>query len=510
MRSFLNRIVAILSSKHFFRAILGFFIFESVWIALSAVYPMAFDEDFHFGLIKVYSHYWLPFLSNQPPNANAYGAVARDSSYLYHYLMSFPYRIIALFVHGQTGQVILLRFINIGFFATGLVLFRRVLLRVKISRTLTNLSLLLFILIPIVPQLAAHINYDNLLIPLIAWACLLTFRAIDEIRRRSPSLRTLLMLGSVCVFATLVQYAFLPVFLGVVLFLIFITYRTYKGRLKLLRTGLLHSWRGQSLVAKIFLVSLLVVGVGMFAQRDGVNLVEYHTFTPDCSTVLSVKQCSAYGPWDRNYVTHKAVEAKGGTITYFNPIEYLAVWSYWLWYRLFFAVNGPASGYTNYPPLPLPSAAAALIAIIGIVAVFKWRRRIFQGNAYLAFIFLVCVLYLAALWVDGYSQYHYTNELVFMNGRYLLPILLLMAAIVGRAFSVALRNMPSRKSILAVVALAFFLQGGGVLTFISRSDASWDWPNSVVVKVNNAARSITRPVIIKGSKTYNTKVWIFN
>ena len=186
-----KKIIAVLGSKRFFWVVLGFFIFESVWIALSGVYPGAFDENFHFGLIQIYSHYWLPFLSSQPAHANAYGAVARDPSYLYHYLMSFPYRFISLFVHGQTGQVVLLRLINVGIFSAGTVLFRRILIKVGLSSALSNVCLLLFVLIPIVPELAGQINYDNLLIPLVAWVCLLTFKATDEIKKRSPSVKTL-------------------------------------------------------------------------------------------------------------------------------------------------------------------------------------------------------------------------------------------------------------------------------------------------------------------------------
>ena len=175
MKDFLNRVIAILSSRRFFWIIFVFFVFESIWIAFSAIYPMAFDENFHFGLIRVYSHYWLPFLNAQPPHADAYGAVARDPSYLYHYLMSFPYRLIALVVHGQTGQIIILRLLNIGLFSIGLILFRKVLLRARISRALTNMSLLLFALIPIAPQLAAHINYDNLIFPLLPGSAYLLF-----------------------------------------------------------------------------------------------------------------------------------------------------------------------------------------------------------------------------------------------------------------------------------------------------------------------------------------------
>src|SRR5689334_14996904 len=104
----------ILSSRRFYLVVIGFFALESVWVALSSRYPMAFDEDFHFGIIKIYAHHWLPFLSGQPASANAYGALAADPSYMYHFLMSFPYRIAAFFTDSQAAQVIILRFLNIG------------------------------------------------------------------------------------------------------------------------------------------------------------------------------------------------------------------------------------------------------------------------------------------------------------------------------------------------------------------------------------------------------------
>src|SRR6185312_5810861 len=101
-----RRILTIVSSPRFFWAIVLLLAFQASWIALSARYPMAFDEDFHFGVIRIYAHHLSPFLSGQPPGADAYGAVAHDPSYLYHYLMSFPYRLISLFTDNQTAQVI--------------------------------------------------------------------------------------------------------------------------------------------------------------------------------------------------------------------------------------------------------------------------------------------------------------------------------------------------------------------------------------------------------------------
>jgi len=307
MKDFARGLLKLFNSKYFFRFVIVFFIFESAWIALSATYPQAFDENFHFGLIQVYSHYWLPFLKSQPANSNAFGAVARDPSYLYHYLMSFPYRFIALFVHGQIGQVILLRFINIGFFGIGLWLFRKILLRVGTSRALSNITILLFCLVPIVPQLAAQINYDNLLLPLTAWTILLTFNLIDQIRLKDVKARSLIILLSVCLLTSIVKFAYLPIFLGIVIVVTIVAYKNYRYKFHSFISQLWVSWSALSFYIKFLLLSLLIISTGMFIQRDGVNVIKYHTVDPDCATVLNVNECKSYSAWDYNYTNHKLV-----------------------------------------------------------------------------------------------------------------------------------------------------------------------------------------------------------
>lgn len=512
MQRFFRHLAKILGSRGFFLVTLGYFAFQAVWIALSANYPQAFDEGFHFGIIKIYAHHWSPFLTKQPAGGNPYGALARDPSYLYHYLMSFPYRFFTLFTHDQTSLVICLRLIDVALFTLGLVLFRRLLLKARISRALTNVLLLIFTLIPIVPQLAAHINYDNLLMPLTAWSCLLTLQVVDELRARKPNIRHLVMLACAGLLSSIVKYAYLPIFVAICLFIAFMLIKRYRHKKQWgeLFHGLKASWLQQSWLVKAILVVAFVISFGLFFQRDGINLITYHTITPDCAKVLNDKACSQYNVWEADNLWHTELLKEGPKVKFENPFVYFISWVYWLWYRLFFAVNGPTSGYTNYPPLPLPSAAAALLAIGGVIAAIVLRHKVFKDQ-YLSFFLLASFLYLVALFIDGWTDYHYTNVLVDMNGRYLLPIVLLLGAIGARAFSIALQHASTiRKSALAFVVILLFLEGGGFLTFITRSNASWDWPNSTVVKVNNAARDVTKPVIIKGSKNYSTHYWFFN
>src|SRR5665811_2105922 len=168
--SFSRRVVALVASHKFFWAVVALLVLQAAWIALSGRYPMAFDEDFHLGIIKLYAHHLSPIWSGQPPNYDTFGAVTRDPSYLYQYLMSFPYRLISLFTRDQTIQVLSLRAINIGLFAWGLTLYRRLLLRTGASKAIVHACLLIFVLIPIAPFLAAQINYDNLFLPMVALA----------------------------------------------------------------------------------------------------------------------------------------------------------------------------------------------------------------------------------------------------------------------------------------------------------------------------------------------------
>ena len=97
-----------------------------------------------------------------------------------------------------------------------------------------------------------------------------------------------------------------------------------------------------------------------------------------------------------------------------------------------------------------------------------------------------------------------------MNGRYLLPILLLVGAILARAFSLALKKHGNLKIVAAIIVVFMFLEGGGVLTYISRSDNSWYFNNSKAVNVNTVAKKVTKNIVVSGRKTFGTRLWFFN
>lgn len=495
MKHRLHQLRAFLYTRNCFYLILGFFVLQALWMVFSALYPMAFDEDFHFGIIKIYAEQWSPFLQQQPQNAGAFGALVSDPSYLFHYLMSFPYRLIALFTDNQTTQIIILRIMNVAFFAYALVLFRRVLLRATRSPLIANGAIAIFTLIPIVPQLAAHINYDNVLMPLMAALCLLVYRMIDEFNAGKLRAVSLLQFVALGMLTSLVKYAYLPILGAAVFFLLW--YGWKRLSVAQARQSLIADWSALHRWQMIGLIALVVVSSVLFLQRYGVNTIKYHTPIADCGQVLPFEECSQYGPWIRNY---NYAEQKGDVDT--NPLAYTYRWLHDLEYRLFFAVSGPTINYANYPPLPVPYVTATLVAIVGFFAVCRYGRRMARSDPFMIFSMVTIVLYCGALWVEDYSQFVETGQPVAINGRYLLPILFLAAILIGRAAQYALARQAKLRMVLACLVVVGFLYGGGVVTFIMRSEDTWYWPNATVVDMNHAARKVLDPGIFQGSKYY--------
>jgi hypothetical protein len=496
MRGFKNKVLQLLGSRRLYWAIIAFFVFEALWIALSANYPMAFDEDFHLGVINIYSQHWSPILHGQPQGANSFGALAADPSYLYHYLMSFPYRLVSLFTDSQVVHVMVLRVLNIAMITAGVVLFGKVLLRAGTSRPLTSVATLLFALIPTVPLLAGQINYDNLLLLMVALVCWLVLLVTEQLKARTLDLKTCGLLAVALMLASLVKYAFLPLALTVFGYVVVLVCKTL-GRRKFL-PAITKSYAGLSRAWKFGLLALLVISTGLFLQRYALNTLDYGHPVPDCDKVIGVEACMEYGPWGRNY---RLAAAKTDFDP--NPLAYTWVWLQGLHYRMFFVISGPPK-HTNYPPALLPSAAAVVLLLSGVTALLLYWRQVFAGRPFLLFLLLLPVVYGAFLWgLQNYPQFVETGQPVAINGRYFIPLLFPLAAVWGRALSVACRPWPVVKIWAAGLVVALFLQAGGVFSFILRSDQSWYWPNGVVIKVNQTAQHVLSHTMYIGPKHYN-------
>lgn len=488
---FSTRVVDFVGSRRFFIAIMVLFGLQALWIAFSGRFPMAFDEDVHLGIIQIYAHHLSPFLAHQPAGADAFGAVARDPSYLYHYLMSFPWRLITIIFHNPVARIISLRVINIAFFGAGLVFFRQLLLKTKASRTIVNVTLLFFVLTPLVPQVAAQINYDNLLMLLVPVCLLLTWQFVDQLRHKHFNISLLSLLLGVALLTSLVKYAFLPILLAIVLYIGWHIYWAWQAHPAKFGQAVYDDHKRLTNPVKVSLLLFLLVASGLFSQRYGVNLVKYHTPTPECNQVLSITQCQSYGAWNRNYLY---TQNKPYGIKLAGPIRFSFSWARKIGFNLMFALNGSASGFSVGKPLPLPRVAARTVAYTSPVMLLLFWRKLYKNRA-LRLFGLITLVYVTALWLQNYADYLHVGQEVGIQGRYLFPVLLFVYLAIAMAWAELVRSQPRLKLVLAGVFLFCFVMGGGALTFILHSDKTWYWQNSRTIHANQAVQRLLGPVI---------------
>jgi hypothetical protein len=488
------KIGILLGSRRFFAIVLALLVLNAAWIALSGRYSMAYDENTRLGTIELYADRWLPFWSEAPAGSESLGGVARDPSYLYHYLLSFPYRLLELVTQSQFVQVLVLRFINIGIFLAGVVVYRRVLLRTGASPPLVQALLMVFVLLPAVPFLAAQISYDNALFLVSGVAILLAMQITEQLRRTAKfsPLRLALWL-SFCLLASLVKYAFLPIFAALGLWLLYSGWK-HKAlpslRPAFIRLRLLH---------RVGLIVLLVVCAGLFVERYGVNMIRYHTPTPECDQVLSVQACQTYGPWQRNHELYQQKQAgslpDSGSR---DPVSFTA--SHWLKamaHQMVFTLNGRSDYFKIGDPLPLPKLLVVGGGGLGVILSAFWYRTL-RKKYNLDLLMVVIVVYVAALWLQGYMDFLRLGQPVALQGRYLMPVLPLVLVIMGLAYRQTLRRFYQWRLALAAVGILILLVQGGAATFIVRSDERWYWQNNPMVEANQTARQILKPFVIGG------------
>ena len=485
----------LLDSPKTFFVIVGLLIAQALWFALTVQYPMAFDENYHLGIIQIYAQQWLPFIQSNPPGSEAYGDITRYGSYMFHYLMSFPYRLISLFTENFYIQVIFLRFINIALFVGGLFAFRHVLRYMRISRKLTNFTLLLLVLIPVVPFLAATINYDNLIlliVPLFIW---LVVKSDQDIHKSTLSARTLALLIALGCFGSLVKYAFLPIF-GISIVYLVILWLRAKKRQQIL-SAIIASLKHEKPWVQFILALLTVISVGLFIERYGVNIVQYQKYEPTCSAVRPISECVQYGPWGRDYRTQQTVQETNPPHNPAIPL-FVPAWIDGLLYRLYFAIN---YDYSNKQPLPLPFFTAYIVGVIGLIAAFIYSRSIVRKNRYLLLLGIVIVTYGASLFYVNFSSYMDLRTMVAINGRYFLIIMPFIFIWLAHAYrhlftSLFKRRATSLLSMLGIFVIIATLNGGGMITHLVRSEPSWFWQSGPEAMINATAQDIVQPVII--------------
>ncbi len=488
-----KKIVAFLGSAFFFWGVWVVSIFQSMWLAITARYPMAFDEAYHYDVIRLHAKQWSPIFLEQPAGKAPYGALVRDPSYIYHYLMSLPYRLFSSLGLGEHMTIVSLRFISLTMFAYGLFLFRKLLQKTHASDAAINTAILFFIMIPTVPLLAGELNYDSLQFPLIAAAMLLTISFTESLKCKKFDTTRLALIIIIAIAGTLNKFTYLPVLLALALYIGFITAKFYVGNKKQTVRVVRKDWQGLSALRRRALSIGLAAAFGLFIWSYGVNIALYRNPVPPCHNVLGVERCNASSTWDRNY---KSAAANKGVSP--NPIPFVYNWLNGMHYRLFFTINGESGPgrYDNHTA-PVITITAGVLAGFGALLLLWYGRRILHGDQAFVFMLFVALIYFATVMGRNYSDFLHLGQMLAINGRYLQPLLLPVILVLIASYQWAFAKMPAVKLGILAGSFLLFLSGGGITGFIHYSDTNWYFENQpFILQLNNFAKKLIAPFFL--------------
>ncbi|MFZ1483892.1 MAG: hypothetical protein WAS36_02675 [Candidatus Saccharimonadales bacterium] len=477
-----------------FALVVLLFVAEASYLAIMNSYPMAYDESYHFGLIQFYSQNLNPFVSSQDASTYVYGNIVDNPSWLYHYLLSFPYRLLELTGSLRT-EVTGLRMFSVAFVAASLVVLYRIAHQLRLPSWLGVLVVAIFALTPVVTVLSAQMNYDNLII-FITLACVSVLLSLfAQARTGVVAPRSLFAMISLVCFGSLVKFSFLPLALAFALATVgLVLYVVSKKR------GQAFTAFGQSIrsankwvIGTLAALTLLITSltIGFYGQ----NVAQYKTPVPDCAQVLSVQACMAYSPWSRNYTLETAYQA-GGVETTANTLLYIKGWVLTMTTQLFGNI-APNGGF-SYADKKLLIVFALAMLVTGIVALLSIVTTL-KTYPQLGLVLGIAVLYLAALFLRNYTEFLRFGIPTAIQGRYFAPVLaiLYLAIAIGAYTWVTQRkhNYRLMQLGLATLVLGSMVTFGGAMSYASGVLPNYQWQDEN--NLQNAVSSAQLAVVTK-------------
>lgn len=476
----LEKIRRAIASDYFFYGVLAVAALQGLWYALTVRVGM-YDEGRHLGFTLQYTERLNPFMTTQPTNWDFLGLASRDGSYMFFYLMSFPARLLQLFTENQMVIAIGLRLISLAIFLTGIFVYRKVLLEIGATKALASLSLLIFILIPMIAPMGGVFTYDNALFLSSGVLFLLGARII---KKRAVDSHLLLWFSIVGFFGSVIKYQFIAVFAPALVFIVVDQILKNKG--KFFTRFKRSFFQDHNRLAIAGMISLVILSLGLFIERPVYNFLSYGALQPRCEHVIEMNRCMV------NDVTRRDAQAIATKLPSFepmSPINYaLKFWIPSMAYTLAIVI-APAT------VLPITELIIYSLLFVGVVIILICLRN-FLKIPINRFVLVVILIYTLGLFYVNYSEYITTSKPFAMNGRYFLPILPLFVffVLVGTKNLIGYKYHNIGLSVLLITIVLLMFQGGGIGTAILKIPENYYWPDSpaeeVAPEVVNAARSV--------------------
>lgn len=459
---------------------------QALWLVFSFRYAMLYDESYHYGAINFFSQTWNPSPSEQPTSFDTSGLLIYSNASLYHYIMAIPFRIISFVTTDFTAQIIALRLLNVLLAVSTLFIFRSLLLRMDVKKSIINISLFVYTLLPITSLLSATVSYDNAVIPLTGLFLLFGVRVL--VADKKDILRSSYLFLLVGILAALMKFTFLPVFVAGVVFILFKSFipqnKKYLASFKQLlrKKGLIY-------VSLLVLPIILLGYVGI--ARYGVGVLRYGSVLPDCKVVIGKERCDKLNYY-RETEELKATKDERKSM---SVDDYLFNWANKMTTRFdttgIQIPDGPGKYDDQFArKLPLLS----LLITAGVITTFfcsvfmlhrfisdkRWQLIVFSG------LFLAVTLF-----VFNILSYYSANENLNVQVRYLLGFVPVIIAFGLMSMDIMIKRR-AVKTVGFVVLLLIASQGAGVMKHIASAKDSWYWQNGTVVKVNQNTKQAVR------------------
>lgn len=480
--------VTFLGSRYFLGIVIGLFILQASWVALSFRYPLVYDEIFHLPVIKIYAQQWSPLILNQPVQYDRYQNLSNGDAGLFHYLMSFPYRTLDVFIDSDVMLTVFMRLAGIMMVALGLLLYYKTLKQAGVASSYVNTGLLVFTLIPIVTLTAATVNYDNLLF-LLTGAYLLVSVKILMARSGEVDWRYLAGLLAIGSTAVLVKYTFLPIFAFSVIYIaILLVGRRRHNPWPSIR----ESFSRTSLAIKAALIAVLVLSLLPFIGKYTYNIFVYQDIKPSCVETLGLERCKA------NSVVLRGLQMQATKGQ--RPVSDLPAFSMNWMQNMTVGSTSTAANLANgklqgAPPMPVIYHLVFYGVIASVLLIAYAWRDIFRTNHAWRYLTLLSAALIVVLFITNARGYYEMHAALANQPRYLLTVVPIVITGAIAATGLLMKHQ-SIKLLAFLVILLAMTQGGGVITHIVRSNSQWYWENSIVQRVNTTIKDVVKPLIV--------------
>jgi hypothetical protein len=398
------------------------------------------DEDRHLGAILFYADrgWWRgPVITDLDERYLRMGELERDPSYLYHWMMSLVVDLLRLVTDDYNVTVIAIRLVTVLIGAAGLVIAYRLLRRLAVPAAIAGLTVAGLSLTGRYVWQSAGASYD---IPSTVLFLLFLLVAVRVLQ--GGGVLDLGLAAMLAALTSITKYTFLPFAgAGVIVLVIVLTVRLRRAGPGALRESLSAAWRDGRLRVLAISVGLLIAA-GLFIERIGVNLIVYRAVEPGCASVHDAIACQAYAIFRRNESARAAylqAVADGATPAHWEPFAYTGEWLQRYYTSLFFYAGRTSTLRID----PVTLALVALVAALVIVLVLTNRRRIFRSGP-VVFVAAIAGAYVLGTYAFNVTTYLRYEQYFAHQGRYLLPVLPVVYALVIWLAVGAMRRLHGR------------------------------------------------------------------